>query len=370
MKGNLIQQTVEKAKAKDKPYEIRDTSLKGFILRVQPSGLKTYYCEYGYGKREKIGRAEFYTPKQARNEALRILSGDVKEKKKVDPTLTGFLEGDYGPWVKANRKDGEATLKRLEACFDDLLTKKLSEINAWIVEKWRSKRLKDGIKPATINRDITTLKAALSKAVEWGTLPVHPLSSIKPIKTDSRGKVRFLSKDEEKRLRKVLESKGGRRPKLMKPLVLLALNTGMRRGELFHLAWKDINFSTKTVTVVGEKAKSGSTRHIPMNAEAVQVLEDWQKISEGDLVFPGKGGVPLNNTKNSWSTTLDDAKIKGFRFHDLRHTFASNLVMAGVDLNTVRDLLGHSDLKMTLRYAHLAPEHKAAAVELLVGGGK
>ncbi len=374
MPETITQITVNSAKPKAAPYDIRDAKVTGFLLRVSPAGRKKYYCQYARGKRKLIGNAELFTPTQAREEAKAILgqaaSGqDLSISRAEKCTLKSFIDNDYGPWVETNRKDGEATVKRLKACFDDLLSKKLSEMNAWIVEKWRSKRLKAGIRPATVNRDITTLKAALSKAVEWETLSTHPLASIKPIKTDSRGKVRFLSADEEKRLRKVLNEKGGRRPKLMKPLILLAMNTGMRRGELFHLTWQNVNYNTKTITVVGEKAKSGSTRHIPMNAEAVQVLKDWQKISEGELVFPGKDGAPLNNTKKSWATTLDDARIIGFRFHDLRHTFASNLVMAGVDLNTVRDLLGHGDLKMTLRYAHLAPEHKAAAVELLAGGG-
>ena len=84
------------------------------------------------------------------------------------------------------------------------------------------------------------------------------------------------------------------------------------------------------------------------------------------LVFPGKNGKRFNNIRRSWAGVLDAAKISGFRLHDLRHTFASRLVMAGVDLNTVRELLGHSDYSMTLRYAHLAPEHKAAAVARLV----
>ena len=368
----ITQITVNSAKPKEKPYDIRDSKVTGFLLRVLPTGKKKYYCQYSRGKRKFIKDAALWTPTQAREEAKAILgkaaSGyDLSISRAEKITLKTFIEDEYGPWVEVNRKDGEATLKRLKSRFDRFLSKKLSEVSADDAEKWRTSRLKDGAKPATVNRDITTLKATLSKAVEWGMMPANPLASVKPLKVDTRGKVRFLSKDEEMRLRKLLDSKGGRRPKLMKPLILLALNTGMRRGELFHLTWKNVNFSTKTITVAGEKAKSGSTRHIPMNAEAVQLLEDWKKISKGELVFPGKDGAPLNNTKKSWATILDDAKIEGFRFHDLRHTFASNLVMAGVDLNTVRDLLGHGDLKMTLRYAHLAREHKAAAVELLAG---
>jgi integrase len=108
-------------------------------------------------------------------------------------------------------------------------------------------------------------------------------------------------------------------------------------------------------------------RHIPMNQEALEVLQGWQAQTTGrGLVFPAKDGRPLNNIKKSWTAVLETAGIKNFRFHDLRHHFASRLVMAGVDLNTVRELLGHADLTMTLRYAHLAPEHKAEAVSRLV----
>ena len=103
---------------------------------------------------------------------------------------------------------------------------------------------------------------------------------------------------------------------------------------------------------------------------AYAALKNWRKQTEGDVVFPGKKNEQFNNTKRSWQSLLKLAKIEPFRRHDMRHHFASKLViMAGVDLNTVRKLLGHSDLKMTLRYAHLAPEHKAAAVNLLVTKG-
>ena len=205
------------------------------------------------------------------------------------------------------------------------------------------------------------------------------------IKTD-------LTKDEEKRLRQALTARDKRikmgranankwredrgytlYPDLfsqtyadhLTPMVLLSMNTGLRRGEVFHLQWEDINFHTKTVTIHGGKAKNGHTRHIPLNTEALTTLENWGKKSKG-LVFPNKDGNPLDNIKKAWSNHLKEANITNFRWHDLRHHFASRLVMAGVDLNTVRELLGHSDIKTTLRYAHLAPKHKAEAVEKIL----
>ena len=114
-------------------------------------------------------------------------------------------------------------------------------------------------------------------------------------------------------------------------------------------------------------SKSSKARHIPLNNEAYKILNDWHKQSQIDVsfVFPNKINQPFDNVRSSWDKLLKDAGIKDFRWHDMRHHFASRLVMAGVDLNTVRELLGHSEISMTLRYAHLAPEHKADAVAKL-----
>lgn len=109
------------------------------------------------------------------------------------------------------------------------------------------------------------------------------------------------------------------------------------------------------------------TRYIPLNSEALETLKQWRKQTLGEgLIFPNKNDAKFSNLRKAWHTILKQAEIVNFRWHDMRHHFASRLVMASVDLNTVRELLGHSDIKMTLRYAHLAPEHKAQAVEKLV----
>jgi integrase len=209
-----------------------------------------------------------------------------------------------------------------------------------------------------------------------------------------RGIVRYLKTDEHQRLRAALlrrdatrtaERESANRWRAergyptwpahgvytdhLTPLVLMALNTGLRRGELFQLRWSDVDLQTAQVTVGGESAKSGQTRYLPLNTDILKVLLAWRPtdVTLPAFVFPGRQcGHPLDDIKTSWAALLKSATIDGFRFHDCRHDFASKLVMAGVDLNTVRELLGHSDIKMVLRYAHLAPEHTAAAVEKLV----
>lgn len=134
----------------------------------------------------------------------------------------------------------------------------------------------------------------------------------------------------------------------LKPVVLLALNTGIRQGELLTLSWDALNLDKAILTIHDVNAKSGRTRHIPLNSEALDMLRLWRQQTPGELVFPGRTGTLMSQVKTAWRKLLIEAKIENFRWHDMRHHFASRLVMVGVDLNTVRALLGHSDLKMTL----------------------
>jgi integrase len=217
---------------------------------------------------------------------------------------------------------------------------------------------------------------------------------MKQITEDGSAVVRYLTADEEPRLltallgrdearRAARESANvwrrqrkydawpayGEYTDYLTPLVLVALNTGLRRGELLQLCWRDVQPEQRVLTVRGEGAKTGQTRHVPLNTEALRVLKAWKptEAQEDWFVFSGSSSMtPLTEARKAWEGVLRRAKLRSFRFHDLRHTFASKLVMAGVDLNTVRELLGHRKIAMTLRYAHLAPQHKAAAVERLV----
>ena len=413
MQAKITTTFVKSLTPKEKPYEIFDTELSGFILRIQPSGSMSYYLAYrtvsGKPKRYRIGRADALTVRQARDlaeqYAARVTTGvDIQsEKENVRQaeqeaaflTLGGFLEHKYASGITTRQKRAEETLHRLRYNFASLLDIPMHHITPWMIEKWRAEQIKRGKARSTINRDVTTLRSALSKAVEWGVLDSHPLDKLKPLRTDKKSNVRFLTEDEELGLRETLQRrderiKAGRdrgnawrrergyaeRRSIhhhpygdhLTPMVLLSLNTGLRRGELFQLRWKDINLrvNPKILTVHGSSAKSGQTRHIPLNTEATEVLQSWGEQSSGTgRVFPGKNGLPLDNVRKSWTKALKDAGVTDFRWHDLRHDFASKLVMHGGPLNTVRELLGHSDLATTLRYAHLAPDHKADAVKLL-----
>jgi integrase len=405
MKALITQELVRSLKPEADPYEVIDTRLKGFLVRVQPTGVKTYYAQYRRGKRKRIGPADALAPTNAREAARQVLAdvalgGDpmAAAREAKAHTFRSFLDEVYEPWADANIRTPKNTLGRLRASFPDLQNKKLGEINAWLVEKWRAGRMKAGAKPATLNRVLDDLRSALAKAVAWELLEAHPLASVKRSRTDDSATVRFLADDEEKRLRASLDAREERiraerdsanawraergYPTMrdlrkvafadhLKPLVLLSINAGLRRGEAFSLEWRDVDFERALLTVRGQSAKSGRTRHIPLNSEALAVLGGWraQRAKPEGLIFPGRNGDRLDNVRKAWLAVLADAEISGFRWHDQRHHFASRLVMAGVDLNTVRELLGHASYQMTLRYAHLAPQHKAAAVAKLVRAG-
>ena len=385
-------------------YEVADTEIPGFRVRVSESA-KTFSLMYrnaaGERKRFTIGRHGVLTMDQARKLA-RALAGDVaqgkdpsEEKRQArkrgvgTPTLRQFIEGPYLEWAEHNRRSVATTARRLISVFDSLLDKKVTEITGWHVEKWRVDQHKAGKKPATTDRNIAALKAVLNRAIEAGHLEKNPLSKFRLSRPDN-SRVRFLSHVEEKRLRKALKARekaakarkaryaAWRREREIEPptytgrgythhlmpLVLLALNTGARRGELFELTWENVDFQRQIMTVAAHTAKSARTRHIPLNAEALEVLRRWKPENATGLVFGN--GKPLTTIKTSWTALIKSAQIEKFTFHDLRHTFASKLIMNGVSLPVVRDLLGHSSIAMTERYAHLTPDIKADAVAKLV----
>lgn len=402
MRAALTQLAVDKIVPTQRPVEHRDTRLKGLVLRVTPGGAKSWYCEFARGKRVWLGRADVLGLNEARVSARAILAEvfqgidpiEARKPKAEMPTYGSYLDGDYAAWAKSSQKAHAQNLNRLKTAFKALLNKPLDKITALDVERWRAKQVERGLSNQTINRDIASIKACFNRAVDWGILPASPLAKVRKARVDDCLKVRYLSEAEETRLRKAIEDREERRraerdtanhwraergyvllPSLrdlvftdhVKPLILLSINTGCRRGELFDLTWSNVNLDRRILTVTGATAKSRRTRHIPLNREATSVLLNWRAQSEdtSGLVFVNEQGERFDRANSSWRRLLKQAQITEFRWHDMRHHFASRLAMGGVDLNTIRELLGHSDYTMTLRYAHLAPEFKLKAVEVL-----
>ena len=216
-----------------------------------------------------------------------------------------------------------------------------------------------GNKPATINRLLATLKHMFSKALDWEMVEEETLKRIKRVKLleENNRRLRFLSKEE---CQKLVENSDSH----LKPIVILALNTGMRKAEILNLTRDKVDFRHGFILL--DRTKNGERREIPLNETAKQVLLTQIKtLHLQHFFYDPHTEKPYKDVKRSFSTACRRAGIKDFHFHDLRHTFASHLVMAGQDLTTVKELLGHKTLTMTLRYSHLAPAHKVKAVELL-----
>lgn len=424
---------VNSLKPAAKPYEIADTRLRGFLLRVQPSGAKLFYFKYVSpvtGKRQRFAIGQMpvtQARKVAEEQAARVKLGEdphrvARESKaagkaaaaavkaEAKKTLRAFLEESgeilrdgsihprpsYADFLKSHRS-GAATVARIKTAFARWLDTKLDALDWDVVDTWKHDRIhKDKVSPHTIARDLVALRSLLGMAVRWKVIAEHPLpaKSKKRERLPDNKRVRFLTPDEEKRLRQALRDRDAkmkasrisanqwrveRERELMpeipqdhfadylEPLVITAMNTGMRRGELLHLRWADVDLVRRKVKVRATTSKTDKTRNIPLNDEAHRVLSQWHKQRDraGWLVFPGRGGQVMQGLKTAYNALLEKAGIKDFCFHDLRHHFASQLVMRGVHLLTVKELLGHHSITMTERYAHLAAEHQVEAVALL-----
>lgn len=402
MKTKITAKILAGIQPQGRQYRIHDTAQPGLSIRVLPSGYASYMVSWGRNQAATLGRVGMMTLDQARTDAARWLAEAhahgapliaTLNKRRSAHTLQTYLEETYYPWLETHHKAHQKTRHVIEYSFVALMEKALTEITQRELEGMRVKWLAAGLKDATANRKLAALRGALSKAVEWGIIEQHPMAKLKPMRLDTRGRVRFLSAEEEKRLRQALDDREERiraerdsankwrlerrkeeLPDLrtrafadhLKPMVIISLKTGLRRGELFNLTWADIDFQQKTLTVAGDGTKSDQTRHIPLHEEALRAIKAWKAQSSGhSIIFPSRTGGIMDNVKKSWDSVLKAAEINSFRWHDLRHTFASKLAMQNVALNTIRDLLGHADLKMTLRYAHLSPDTKVAAIELI-----
>lgn len=319
-----------------------------------------WYIDYyvnGRRKRKKIGPSKKLALQVFQNVQAKIVKKEflgIYENKKM---LFSLLCEEYLEYSKANKafstynRQDRISINRLKPYFGDNY---IFEITPQMIEKYKISRLKT-VSPATANRELSTLKNMYTMAIKWNYVNTNPVKDVRLFK-EPPGRTRYLKPEEIKSLYSACSKK-------IYPIIVTAINTGMRKSELQNLLWSDIDFKNKRITIVN--SKNNESRIIPMNQTIIKELQKLNKKSKSTYVFSDKNGNPSGDIKKSFLKALSKAKIKDFRFHDLRHTFGSYLVMQGVDLKTVQQMMGHKDIRMTMRYSHLSPEHMQKAVESL-----
>lgn len=210
---------------------------------------------------------------------------------------------------------------------------------------------------ATVNKYLGILSKMYNLGIAEKLLKENPIREVKKLK-EPNYKIRYLTKEEEIRLYKAIDENFP----YLRPLVVCALKTGMRRGEIFNLKWKDIDFDYGFIEVL--ETKSGKSRRIPISETLMEVFNELPKDSE--YVFINKQtGEPYTDIHKSFTTALEIAKIENFRFHDLRHTVATRMVEKGIPLPVVQEIMGHAKISTTMRYTHVVPKQKLEAISVL-----
>ncbi len=325
--------------------------------------------EAGRRRRKRAGR-----DLRVAGELLKGLEANVIKKESLNivedtkRSFADFVDKDWAPRCLPHMTERTAERWRsiLRIHLKPFFAGPLRLISVSRVEHYVSKRAQAGAAPATIHGEVRVLSHILRRAVSWEFLARNPLvdgqgaSRLKPIKLP-RGRTRFLSHDEIHRL--LVEARRCRSP-YVRPFLIVALNTGMRRGEILSLTRKSVDWERRTAFL--EHTKNGESRMVHLNAEAFAALKSLPVRIDGKL-FPFK---EPNIISHDVAAVLKRAKIEGATLHSLRHTFASYHAMAGMNQRGLMGLLGHKDSRMTTRYSHLSEEFLKEAVENLNLGGE
>ncbi len=305
-------------------------------------------------KTEKRREAEYILACRKKD----VKEGNIPEIKNIKGDVTiPELAKDYLVWAE-RQKSFEWKKFIITDIVNVFGNMKINDLHSRIVEQLQSSKLKDGKKPATINRLTSCLKHMINKGFEWNMATenaVREIRKVKQLKEDNK-RLRYLTIEE---CQKLLDCC----PYHLRQIVTVALHSGMRRGEIFSLKWNQVDLQNGFILL--DKTKSGFRREIPINSTLEMLFNSIPRGFDNDYLFTNKDGKPYSDIKHSFTTAVKKAGIHDFRFHDIRHTFASHLIMQGIGITSVKELLGHSDIKMTLRYAHLAPGYKRKAVNTL-----
>jgi len=318
-----------------------------------------YYIDYYTDCRrikEKIGPSKRLAQQVLEKRKLSIVENrylDIKRTPKIK--FEDFAKDYLENYSKVNNKSWrKADLQNINILKKHFSGKYLSEITTEMINKFVAKRHKE-CGNARINRNISCLKCMYNRAIDWGKADSNPVKPIKKLR-ENPGRERYLS-DEE------IDLLLGQANNKIKPILIVALNTGMRFGEIINLEWHSVDFALTTIYLTN--TKNGSRRDVPMNIKVFDALKNLQATASNNYVFCHKNGKKIKNIQKAFTNLLKKIDISDLNFHDLRHTFASRLVKKGIPLNTVRELLGHKSITMTLRYSHLSKNHLTKAVALL-----
>lgn len=334
--------------------------LKGIYERDLGSGV--WWIRFadaaGRIRREKSG------PKSHAIKLYQKRKAEVLEGKKLPEHLRAKavsfreLASDALEYSRAHKLSHADDAQRMEKMLETFGAKSAEALTPQDIERWLSAQSK--WKPATCNRYRALLSLTYRLGIANKKVSSNPARLVKS-RRENNARTRYLLPAEEAKLRTILSEQHAHRL----PELDLALHTGMRRGEQYGLTWNDVNLDANLLTI--PRSKHGEKRHVFLNDAAVTALRALWKFSSGEgRVFANAYQSEATKGAREWfEQSVRDAGLQNFRWHDLRHTFASRLVMAGVDIRTVQELMGHKTITVTLRYAHLAPQHQLAAVQRL-----
>jgi integrase len=279
-----------------------------------------------------------------------------EEERTFNDLMERYMREHSKPKKKSWLRD-EISISHLKPFFG---SSTLQEIRPEMISKYKTKRYAENARPATINRELALAKHASNLGLkEWGWCKSNPFSMVK-MEKENNARDRILSYEEEERLLNVC-------PKWLNDIVTFALNTGARMGEILELAWKDVDLFRRVVVIY--QGKTGHTKTMPLTLTALEILKAKAKVRHlhSNLVFPSQSGTRISNRnlERAFANALKKVKVEGLRFHDLRHTFASRLAMAGKDLYLIQRLLGHREPRMVQRYAHHSIESLRNGIEVL-----
>lgn len=330
---------------------------KGYAITADNAIYYIDYCFNNKRYREKVGSSKTLAESALGKRLSEITENrffDVRREEKIK--FEDFAQEYFELHCKVNNKSWHTfDAKNIVILNRFFGGKCLHEITPRMIEQFKAQRA-EIVKPSTINRNLAGLKSIYNKAIAWKRFSgTNPVKEIKLYKENNQ-RLRYLEKEEAIRL---ISNCDG----FLQPLIIVALNTGMRLGELKQLKWRDVDYKREIIYL--RETKNGKTREISMNEHVKNAFIQIPKHHDSSYVFCKQDGKPFGDIRKSFWTALRKSGIKEFHFHDLRHTFASHLVMSGHDLNTVRELLGHKTIQMTLRYAHLSPKHMKHAVDSL-----